>query len=562
MIKHPYRLLTVAEYENMNLSNLEQLNQFLSEENTLFMFGQLGKELMNSREFVKFIENDQELILSALPLKIDIGKLSSLKKLMKSSNWRFNYPAGLLTSSIVKPHSIQLHMISCSECKCTFAEILASNLNSGLRQIFISEVIEVNESNSEIFNHPVSLEIESTLSILENRLEIAIDGERYDPKNTGTNRVSVQLVEQLQKSEYTKSVTILIPAGQNPKSVEIESDILQIGLNNSKLSNYDVLFRPYQSWETSWLFSNWDKFGVHVQWWLDFISFEIPDYAGGYHGITKNLNQARWAFENYESTLFLSPSCKKKVECLGQKTSSQNDVLPCTIITNEESWGGKREKIILVVGNSFIHKGRVLAIKVFEKLITIDPEFQLVFIGGNPGFAYSNPLETNILDKNEVLKSKVLDLGKVDDKTLIDYYQKSMFLFAASTVEGFGLVPFEAASHGVVPLTSKIDAWQDYLNLDHWIDLYSIDKNVEIVLNLCASQIDRDLQIFKFIEWAKENNWEFLSNKCLLHFAKTILATREISVAVSDQKVTLKNLVKRSKFYPVILPIWRKLKND
>ena len=561
-MKQPYRIVSVADYENLKLSNLEQLNQFLSEESTLFTYGELGEELMNSHEFVEFIENDQELILSALPLKLDIDKLSSIKKLMKSSNWRFNYPIGLLTSSIVKPQNIQLHMISCSECKCTFVEILESTLNSGLRQIFISEVIEVIESNSEIFNHPVSLEIESTLSILENRLEIAIDGERYDPKKTGTNRVAVQLVEQLQKSEFTKSVTILIPAGQNAQSVEIDSDILQIGLNDSKLSNYDVLFRPYQSWETSWLFSNWDKFGVHVQWWLDFISFEIPDYAGGYHGITKNLNQARWAFENYESTLFLSPSCKKKVECLGEKSFWHNDVLPCTIITNEEATGGKREKIILVVGNSFNHKGRVLAIKVFEKLITIDPEFQLVFIGGNPGFAYSNPLETNILDNNEILKSKVLDLGKVDDKTLIDYYEKSMFLFAASTVEGFGLVPFEAASYGVVPLTSKIDAWEDYLNLDHWIDLYSIDKNVEIVLNLCESQIDRDLQIFRFIEWAKVNNWEFLSNKCLLHFAKTILSTRETLVAASGQNVTLKNLVKRSKAYPVILPIWRKLKYE
>ena len=561
-MKQPYRLINAAEYENLKLSNLQQLDQFLKEKNTLFTFGDLAEELMNTSEFAKFIENDQELILSALPLKRDKIEVSSIKKLMKSSTWRFNYPIGLLTSSIIKPQNIKLHLISCPGCKCTFAQIIESTLNSGLRQIFMSEVIEIHDSNSEIFNHPVSQEIQNTLSILENGLEIAIDGERYDPKNTGTNRVAVQLAEQLQKSEFTKSVTILVPSGRNSQSVEIDTDILQIGLNNSKLSNYDVLFRPYQSWEKSWLFTNWDKFGVHVQWWLDFISFEIPDYAGGHHGITKNLAQAQWAFQNYESTLFLSPSCKKKVECLGDMSFLHNDVLPCTITTNHEPWEGKREKIILVVGNSFNHKGRVLAIKVFEKLITLDPEFQLVFIGGNPGFAYSNPVERNILENNEILKSKFLDLGKVDDETLFDYYEKSMFLFAASTVEGFGLVPFEAASYGVVPLASKIDAWEDYLNLDHWIDLYSIDKNVETILKLCESQIDRDIQILRFTEWTKINNWEFLSNKCLLHFAKTILLTRETSVPVTDQKVTLKNLVKRSKLYPFMLPIWRIIKYE
>jgi glycosyltransferase involved in cell wall biosynthesis len=204
----------------------------------------------------------------------------------------------------------------------------------------------------------------------------------------------------------------------------------------------------------------------------------------------------------------------------------------------------------------------VLAIKVFEKLITRDPEFQLVFIGGNPGFAYSNPLEMSILEKNVILKSKVLDLGKVDDKILFEYYQKSMFLFAASTVEGFGLVPFEAANHGVVPLTSKIDAWDDYLDLDHWIDLYSIDKNVETILSLQDSAIERSLQISKFVDWVETNSWEFLSNRCLLHFAKTILMTRPVSHERVDQKVNLKNLVKRSKLYPFVLPIWRKLRNE
>jgi glycosyltransferase involved in cell wall biosynthesis len=560
-MKQTYRLIELAENEIPKLWNLDELNHFLTNQNILFTFGDLAEELVDTIEFEKFMVNDQELILSALPIKSDTMEISSLKKLMRSSTWRFNYPIGLLTSSIVKPQNVQLHMISCRECKCSFAQIIESTLNSGLRQIFVSEVIEILEFNSEIFDHPVSREIQSTLSILENGLEIAIDGERYDPKNTGTNRVAVQLVEHLQKSEFTKSVTILIPAGQNAESVEIDSNILQIGINNSNLPNFDVLFRPYQSWEASWLFPNWDNFGVHIQWWLDFISFEIPEYAGGYGGITKNLAQAQWAFQNYESTLFLSPSCKKKVECLGDLSFIHNDVLPCTINTGLASPEGKREKIILVVGNSFNHKGRVLAIKVFEKLIMHDPEFRLVFIGGNPGFAFSNPLELNILEKNEILKSKVLDLGKVDDKILFDYYQKSMFLFAASTVEGFGLVPFEAANYGVVPLTSKIDAWEDYLDLDHWIDLYSIDKNVETILKLQESAVERRLQVSRFVDWAEANSWEFLSNRCLLHFAKTILKSNPDSHVRVDQKVNIKNLVKRSKLYPFLLPIWRKLKN-
>ena len=556
----PYRLIDVAQYENLNLSNLQVLNQFLYDTKTLFTFGDLAEELLETREFAKFMETDQELILSALPLKPSKIQVSSVKKLMRSSAWRFNYPIGLITSSIIKPQNIQLHFILCLNCKCSIAQIVNSTLNSGLRQMFVSEVIEIYDAESEIFNHPVSQEIQKTLSVLENGLDIAIDGERYDPKNTGTNRVAVELVEQLQRSEFTKSVTILIPAGQNLESVEVDSNILQIGLNTSKLSRYDVLFRPYQSWETSWIFSNWDKFDVHSQWWLDFISFEIPEYAGGHTGITKNLHYARWAFENYESTLFLSPSCKKKIECLGDMSFLHNDVLPCTIVTSQIQVEENREKIILVVGNSFNHKGRILAIRVFEKLLTRDPDFKLVLIGGNPGFAYSNVLESEILEGNEILKSKVVDLGKVDDETLSQYYRKSMFLFAASTVEGFGLVPFEAANFGVVPLTSKIDAWEDYLKLDFWIDLYSIDANVEIILKLRDSTKDRDLQILKFMEWVEKNDWEYLSNRCLLHFAKTLVNSEKSNVWSRNRTIELKNLIKRSKIFPVLFPIWRKIR--
>jgi hypothetical protein len=122
------------------------------------------------------------------------------------------------------------------------------------------------------------------------------------------------------------------------------------------------------------------------------------------------------------------------------------------------------------------------------------------------------------------------------------------------------LVPFEAANFGVVPLTSKIDAWEDYLKLDYWIELYSIDKNVETILKLRDSAKDRSLQISRFVEWSKKNDWEYLSNKCLLHFAKTILNSRQTNAVSSNRRTSIKNLIKRSKMFPILFPIWTKMR--
>lgn len=549
------------ELANLLKKDKTALNTHYSQNRLIITCGDLSHELKNSIHFFDFLLNDQELVLSSLPVYGTEFNSTKIQKLMMASNWSFNYPVGIISSSFIKAETVAWHLLSCSECNCSIEEIVSSILNSGLRQIFTSDVIEFRSEPEKRINHPVMDEIISTLRVLQDGIKIAIDGERVDSNNTGTNRVAIELISELAKSEFISSLDILIPMGYSQERINLKSEIVKIGPLGKNLKKYDVLFRPYQTWEVSWLKNFWHKFEVHIQWWLDFISFETPEYAGGLKGLSKNLENAIWAFNHFDSTLFLSPSCMEKAKCLGDSFSSFNDVLPCTVALGNISNSGPKEKIILIVGNSFKHKGRVFALRVFEKIIEIDPEFKLVMIGGDPGFATSNEVEERLLLDNAFLKSRVVNLGKASDETLLEYYAKSMFLISPSTVEGFGLVPFEAAKYGVTPLTSKIDAWNDYLELEYWLDLYSVDNSACTVIELSQSIEKRDSQILKFVEWSTKYDWEFLSNKCILHFGRTLSRSRKSGFSQNRVPILAKNFLKRSRIFPTLLSIKGRLAN-
>lgn len=555
-------LINHLDFINLREKQGPEFHALLLQENMLLGFGDIFEKLQKSRRFEEFLTNKQELILSSLPLPGDKNSLKAFDQIMQSSEWSFNYPNGLVTSSIIKLETYVWHTYSCDDCKCSIHEIVNSVLSSGLRQIYTSDVTQFVDDIQNPINHPVMLEIIGTLNELKRGISIAIDGERLDVRNTGTNRVATELVSRLANCEFVTSLDVLIPLGYEVDKIELSVGIVQIGLLGGRLKNYDILFRPYQSWEISWLQKEWNKFGTHVQWWLDFISFETPDYAGGLTGITKNLNSAIWAAENFESTLFLSPSCMQKATSLGSHQSQIKNILPCTVTPQESQIDKSRDKLILLVGNSFNHKARVFTLRLFEKLIQVDPEFQLIFIGANPNFATTNKIEAQILERNNVLKSRMTDLGPISDQELFDYYRKAMFVFSPSTVEGFGLVPFEAATWGVTPLTSKLDAWNDYLCPNYWLDLYSIDQSISAILELSNSEEKRLTQISHFTNWLEDNNWDFLANRSILHFGRAIFLSKKVNYKQRRFLQKMKNFAKRTKFFPILILIKNKIRYE
>jgi glycosyltransferase involved in cell wall biosynthesis len=481
-------------------------------------------EFLIQPENLALFDDPKTAVICSLPLESEGKKTDiALQRLLSSSEKKIMWSAGIISTSCIRYSSLSWHTIHCTDCECTIEDVILETLNFGFQQIFISSIIDFHFTNQDKpVNSPAAKEIYGTIEKLKNGISVAFDGERMDPAHTGTSIVANELAKQISKHPFVNHFEIILPASMSVHWLDEGLPYQVSGSKKDRKNTFDVLFRPCQSWQSSWLTPEWSRFKIHIQWWLDFISFTIPIYGNGQQGLNRNVHSAISAFSVYEGTLFLSDSVQRTSELFLGAPAKNADVLPCTIETARKNLKKRKRKTIIVVGNSFLHKGRIFALQVFKEILLLDHEFEMIFIGGSPGFADSEILEKSFYKKNKELAKKVTILGKISTDELTTIMSGASILLAASTTEGFGLTPFEAAHYGVLPFTANIDAWGAYVQAPYWLNLDSATKSAKVVLEVFSSDEKKQLQINSFLEWPKLNTWESIADKAVFYFAQVL----------------------------------------
>ena len=117
--------------------------------------------------------------------------------------------------------------------------------------------------------------------------------------------------------------------------------------------------------------------------------------------------------------------------------------------------GGARQlqstrPVMLCLGSDFHHKNRVFALRILAALRKRhDWDGMLVFAGPTVAFGSSRQNESRLLADQPELGEAVLDVGAVSEAEKHWLFERSSLGVYPSVLEGFGLVPFEAAAHRV-----------------------------------------------------------------------------------------------------------------
>jgi len=105
---------------------------------------------------------------------------------------------------------------------------------------------------------------------------------------------------------------------------------------------------------------------------------------------------------------------------------------------------------MLCLGTDFHHKNRVFALRMLAALRRIlGWDGVLVFAGPTVAHGSSRPQESQLLAAHRELADAVLDLGAVSEAEKHWLFERCALVVYPSVIEGFGLVPFEAAAHRV-----------------------------------------------------------------------------------------------------------------
>ncbi len=105
---------------------------------------------------------------------------------------------------------------------------------------------------------------------------------------------------------------------------------------------------------------------------------------------------------------------------------------------------------ILCLGTDFHHKNRVFALRMLERLKARHRwDGMLLLAGPSAAYGSSREHEQQLLAAHPEVAPSVLDVGPVSEAEKAWLFARSALVVYPSVVEGFGLVPFEAAAHGV-----------------------------------------------------------------------------------------------------------------
>ena len=104
---------------------------------------------------------------------------------------------------------------------------------------------------------------------------------------------------------------------------------------------------------------------------------------------------------------------------------------------------------LLMVGSSFWHKNRVFSLRLARWLVEERGwDGGVVLAGPDSGHTSSAPAEDVLLERDPVLRERVVRLGYVAEPQQLALYREAELVLFPSLYEGFGLIPFEAASLG------------------------------------------------------------------------------------------------------------------
>ena len=109
---------------------------------------------------------------------------------------------------------------------------------------------------------------------------------------------------------------------------------------------------------------------------------------------------------------------------------------------------------VACISATFWHKNRQHAIRTFDLLCREhDYEGSLVVAGPEPYYGRSRPEDTDLLGElDPAIRARVIEVGRVDEPTKWWLLERADVVLYPSIVEGFGLVPFEAAAVGTPAL--------------------------------------------------------------------------------------------------------------
>jgi glycosyltransferase involved in cell wall biosynthesis len=323
-------------------------------------------------------------------------------------------------------------------------------------------------------------------------VSVVVDGACVtDGQHNGSQSVVIEVARALARRRPDAEIALAVRGEFVAAASEAVGAGVEVVERNQAGRRFDVVYRPYQlldPHEVAWIERVGDRLMIGQ---LDMIAFSNPTYHPSpalFHAVR---NLQRSTMRRADAVTFISgfgretafaecpdldPDRLFVVSCGADPTPPVDD--PAT--NGRELVGAG--SFIVCMSATFSHKNRRHAIAVFAQLCRHhDYAGSLVLAGPEPYYGRSTLDEEQLIDSLDPnVGERVLRVGRVDERVKWWLLRNADLVLYPSVIEGFGLVPFEAAavetpalSHGgsaVIEVLGAGPATVPSWSVDAWAD--------------------------------------------------------------------------------------------
>ena len=302
-------------------------------------------------------------------------------------------------------------------------------------------------------------------------IRVLVDGACLtDALHNGSQLVVVNVARALSRTRSDAKVVLAAHRDfvEHVRSV-VDADGVEVIERDRNVTGFDVVYRPYQLLdpaELEWLSDAAERLVVSQ---LDMIAFSNPSYhpsAALYHAVR---NLQRHTMRLADGVTFISdfgmqtalaecPDLDRSrcfvVSC-GADPEPPRERQPSVALASRMP-----DRYIACVSATFWHKNRQHAIAVFDELCTHHGyDGSLLIAGPEPYYGSSSAEDAALMSGLATcVRDRVIVLGLVSEADKWSLLEHADLILYPSLIEGFGLVPFEAAAVGTPSLAPAASA--------------------------------------------------------------------------------------------------------
>lgn len=383
---------------------------------------------------------------------------------------------------------------------------------------------------------------------------VGIDAELIDTALTGTFEAALGISLALARRPGISEVHWIAPPDRVGPLRELLATMSVDSISVATLDDLraggtavDVAFRPYQDFFAR----TWPRISAYaarnIIWTLDLIANVTPSYARSvedYHRLNRTSCQA---WENADAIGVLTPHVGETLLAyVGHALDSRVFVLPAGAPARADDPGGGFEhealralagrEFVLVLGNSYVHKGRAWFIRLMRCVLDRGWGGAVVLAGPTPEFGSSKRLEA--AEFAGCHAEAFIRAGRVGAADRARLLSRATLTVAPSVTEGWGLIPSEALAHGSTPLASLGGGLRDITPPDA-LSLLMSDDDADVA-TVEALLTDVDARARQRESWARgmaRYSWESAAAILEEHMQLALDGPRHFSALVHDADV-------------------------